>query len=106
MSYSYYSYSGINSNWGEIYGLKLQDLTDSQIHKLPLQKIMEFLPNPEIEKLVVDRINTKSFTIEELNYLLNVYRKIEKFKISCKELVKAYNNYIYEVRQELEAGEN
>ena len=101
---TYLGYSNISTEWGTLFGLGLNDLTEEQIHKLCFEKLIEFLPNEKIEKIIVERINRREFDIDEINYLLYAVNKIDNFKNICPNITKAYNDFIYITRQDADAG--
>lgn len=107
---TYYDYSqrhqhsNATNHWGSIFGLKADDLTFEQLNKLNMDKLLEFLPNNSVENIIINRMVNKKFSIEELNYLRYPLNRDKNFKNNYPRLVKAYNDFIYQARQEEAAG--
>ena len=83
------------SNWGNLYGLKFEDLTDNQIKKIEVRKLAEFInQNEQVEIILGDSL--LSATPESMLDTMNAISRNNNFAnfAKFKYLNKKYNEYL------------
>lgn len=104
MSYSY------SANWADLYGLKSQDLTESQLAKIEFKKLAEFCSSDSrVERIIGDKLLTeniknievlKKFSeddVKKMSYLLDKYN--ECLRVRKTEVDAQVSGYYYYRRE-------